>query len=252
MCVLLKWAAGLTLCLEDIISQARTPAGAWQHKGAAITLYRSTISRTFVSQRSREFGPPKQPTSIVAYANSHSSRGRVYLLTWSVEFQLIQLSSWHWSIKSPNNLWSTHRSGQGKRSALMVSVNVTVASLIWAPGLGSAPSTLRILDSRHSQALVCPYRHPENYEIHASGLPAVCHTASGAHGDFVPAAVRVSVTNTYTPDGPSLALHKSTTRALYSNLINMLDARYEKWFIPLAQYCLFCKLNCWQQLRSWW
>lgn len=53
----------------------------------------------------------------------------------------------------------------------------------------------------------------------------------------MPAAVRVSVTDTYTPDGPSLALHKPTTRALYSNLINMLDARYERWFIP-AQYRL--------------
>lgn len=90
------------------------PAGAWPHKGAAMTPYRSTISRTFVSQRSREFGPPKQPTSIVVHANSHTSRGRVYLLAWLVEFQLIQLSSWHWSIKVVKQLTTKLTdSGQG-------------------------------------------------------------------------------------------------------------------------------------------
>lgn len=58
----------------------------------------------------------------------------------------------------------------------------------------------------------------------------------GAHSDFVPAAVRVPVTDTCTPFGPSLECLLNLLHMLYAQILtNVQDARYDRWFVS-AQY----------------
>lgn len=58
----------------------------------------------------------------------------------------------------------------------------------------------------------------------------------GAHSDFVPAAVRVPVTDACTPFGPSLECLLNLLHMLYAQILtNVQDARYDRWFMS-AQY----------------